>query len=405
MDNRILNSVWFVLLFMMFRTNFGPSQLTLFSPYVIVFSFTISLWSVFKHFHAVSTRSRLVYLLMAAMTIHLFVSRYFNSFPFGTSIMINMILQLTLINFFMFVIRDDLWGKMKLINNVLLSYVIINLVTEILYPNGVFNSYTDRDSVWFLGAKNMIIRTLIPAFIVNLILSNHYKGQLSMSNYLFYVLCIVTVILSGISSTSIFVLTILGLCFFDIGIIRKITNLSIFGYLCIFFLISIFVIVFSFQDYFAVFFSVAFDKDASLSGRVLIWEHTLVKMMESPYIGFGYHTADEWKEVLGFSFSKNTFASHPHNLFLYMFVQGGIIYFLLYILLFYIISDSIRQYRKEKVFYLLTLMYVAFFIDGITESLTNAPLMFPLLALYMTIVDKKERGYHPYHKNLVFSKT
>ena len=150
--------------------------------------------------------------------------------------------------------------------------------------------------------------------------------------------------------------------------------------------ISIAFTFFSFQEYLGSLIDGLFDKDTTFTGRTFVWAFTLIRLIESPIIGFGWHTADEWRGVLGFydmpGFDMGF--SHPHNYILYVLLQGGLLYMLLIIYIFRYLSKKCVEYNAE--IYFLTLMYLAFFIEGITESLTGAIFFMPLLGLYANFI-------------------
>jgi O-antigen ligase len=376
------NLGWFILAFLILRVPFGTPLIGELSNYAFVIVFLLTLLDVIKWFPKTNKKAQGVYLLMIGMCFVLFFSRYLNKDAINIHVFLSLLSQLSLINLFSFSIRDKLWERLKLIDYVLISYIFINLYTLILYPKGL--DVQLKNAVWFLGAKNMLIRTFLPALTINFIVTSHFKGHLSIWNYLYYAMCLLSVILGGNSVTSM-----VAILFFCGGIIflSRLSTYVVFNvfYVCLAFLVVSFVLVsFNVLPNFSTYLDNYFGKDATMAGRTFIWEYSLVRIYESPYIGYGYHTGEEWRDILDLV-SEIHNASHAHNFFLFCLLQGGLIYSIGLLVLFFIISNFKRKEKSRKNISILTLMYLCFFIEGISESITFAPLWFPLFGLYIVL--------------------
>ena len=73
---------------------------------------------------------------------------------------------------------------------------------------------------------------------------------------------------------------------------------------------------------------------------------------------------------------------------LYSLLQGGLVYILFFIIVFLYIDRRVAG-NKGTYAALLVFMYIGFFIEGLMESLTAAPLFFPMLGLFTTINGKE----------------
>lgn len=392
--------VLFLLGFLTFRMPYGMSGFSLyFYFFAIAVLFFVSINQTLKYFPKSSDSTKVIYLMMLAITIIPFLVRLILGYGFTINTLRSFMLQLMLLNLFTFSIRESFWDNMKIIDYILSIYIIINFVTVLLYPDGFF-TYTVQETrvtrAWFLGQKNHLIRTIIPALFISCISSFHLKGHIiTIKNIVLYILSFVSIYLTG-SSTGVIVILIIGCGLVAFYFIKKwdYFNLSIifWGYL----IISVAVVFFSFQDTFSSYIESFFEKDESLSGRTLVWQWTLARLNNSPILGFGFHSGEEWHDVIGFSFNNNIFVSHPHNYMLYILLQGGFVLLTLFIVLFHLINYYTRSIRNMEEIKLLTIMLFSFFLAAITESLTNAPLMFPLLGLFTIFIDRKQLSNYKY---------
>jgi O-antigen ligase len=349
---------------------------------------------VIRSFNKCSSSSKKIYLLLVIITLFPFCTRIIYGDGINGDVLRDMMLQIALVNFFAFELRTNTGEKLKIVDLVLSLFVVINFCSILFYPDGIYSVLTQDGqrytNYWFLGTKNYMIRTLTPAIVINVLVSYFYKGKLTIRNLIIYIISFISVLLTG-SSTGIIMILFLGIGLLALPLMK---NLKLFNPLVIFLgyiVLSITIVGFGIQDIFSNYLEELFDKDSTLSGRIFVWEYSLFRIQESPFIGFGYHLGEQWHDVLGFTFSKNFYASHPHNYLLYLMLQGGLLYLSLFIILFYFITTNSKRLYGNREYALLSLMCFVFFIGGISESLTNAPLMFPLIGLFGIYMDKEIR--------------
>ena len=389
MDYIVRYFFYIILGLLVLRLPHGTPEIKSVFNYLIVLSFCLSLPDMISNFPKLKKGGKIIYLFMVSLLVYLFIIRYFK----GSRVNINSIIRgllypISLINLFMFSLKDDLYGKLKALNIVFIIFIIINTVTIILYPTGWYAS-TTYTANWFLGYKNVIIRTLLPALTINGIISYHERGRLSLQFIILYFVSLITVTFV-LSANSLIMIVVFGLLVFYRPIVSKFIDhkLSLFFAFFIPSTISVLVVFFNFQENFSYFLENYLDRNSTLTSRTYIWEFVLMKIAASPIFGYGYHSAGEWKEV--FEFFDRFDISHPHNFLLYNFVQGGLLYFILYTLLLFIISRVIRDRKASGEMFIILSMYWTFFVGGIAESLTECPLMFPMLGLIYTIYESKK---------------
>lgn len=346
--------------------------------------FLYSVYMVVNKWKNSSETIKVVHGLLVLGVLFLIVSRLLNGYGYDNKYSSLYIFDLTLINLFTYGIIDNTWPKLKGFSLLLFIYICVNLATIILYPGGLYGTDIYSEN-WYLGYKNVMVRTILPGVTINTLCSIHDFGKLCIKDYVLMFVAIYSVYLVD-SSTSIAMLYIFILGVLIWRIKGLILRPSLFKCFVIVSAISIAFTFFSFQEYLGSLIDGLFDKDTTFTGRTFVWAFTLIRLIESPIIGFGWHTADEWRGVLGFydmpGFDMGF--SHPHNYILYVLLQGGLLYMLLIIYIFRYLSKKCVEYNAE--IYFLTLMYLAFFIEGITESLIGAIFFMPLLGLYANFI-------------------
>ena len=345
--------------------------------------FMYSFYAVLNKWKYSNNTLKIIYLILVVSIFYLVLSRLLNGYGYNFRNTSTYLYDIALVGLFSFGMLDKTWAKLKGFSLLLMIYIIINFYTIIRYPDGLYENdlYTSN---WFLGYKNVLIRTILPGVVLNLLCSIHDFGKPIMKDVLLILVALCSVILAD-SSTSIIMI-----CVFIVGVIywslkRRIYNLSLIKCFAIISCISIAFTIFSFQSFLSSIVEQLFEKDATFTGRSYVWAFTLGRLMESPIIGFGWHTTDEWRDVLGY-FGIVAGFSHPHNFILYTLLQGGILYLSLFVFLCFYISKKCPT--NNEYLYVLTLMYLTFFVEGITESLTGTVLFFPMFCLYALLKNK-----------------
>ena len=372
--------------FIVLRLPHGTPLLAKVFDISIILGFVITIICSIQYYPTLKQSTKGAYVFLVGLPVFLIISRLMNGYSLTMeSIVRGFMYPIMLINLFTIIMSNDLWGKLKAIDFILTTFVFINFINVILYPNGWYSSQT-YDLNWFLGYKNVMIRTLLPALIINAILAFHEYGKLRAKNIILYIICLLTTLFSQ-SSTSLVMIVLYGLLIIAVPIIKKIKYYSLTTVFLIHFILAVAIVLFNFQERYASFFEEELDRDVTFTGRTFIWEYGLIKVLQSPIIGYGYHSGLEWNKILG-DFGSLTL-SHPHNFLLYSLLEGGIVYLGLYIVLLIYITVYTWKQRQSLELYLLTTMYFVFFIGGISESLTECPLMLPMLGLFITIFNYK----------------
>lgn len=291
----------------------------------------------------------------------------------------------------------DYYGKQSLLNtlkvlcSILDLYIIINFATVIGMPNGLYSSVTQNGSdyfCWFLGYKNPQIRFFIPAIAFGLVYDYIRRGKLTLRSIIRIVLIIVTESKLD-SSTSLVGLIIFVICYVlwrkYKGKIQNFRLLQLKYFVVLTIAVSVAIIFFNIQDNFSNILQNVFHRDNTLTDRVFIWELALLALARRCWWGYGLQDAVGSNSVIH--------ATHCHNYYLQQVYTGGIVGFVLCMIMWLVASNEGNKNIRLMPVKVILFALISMLFMGITESLTEAPLLYPLLCLYgmSDIINENEK--------------
>lgn len=252
---------------------------------------------------------------------------------------------------------------------ILLILVIIDLMTMVLYPSGLY-----RDSVyslnWFLGYKTLRLVYLLPLCIFEGYLSNLLKGKLCFRSYCIFTVSIISLLYSQATSAS----ACLGLvCLLIIGLnyvqkikifeklIKWVCNYKII--LPVYGVVVFLTVILPNSSFIQTIITQVFHKDATLTTRTILWAQCL-ELIRTHWIGgIGYLSVGQYQDLM-----NSVYYSSPHNMVLSVLISGSIIGLVLYILLT-IISWKKLKHRKDNLGSIVSFGLIGNFLVGITSSI------------------------------------
>ncbi|MDE6670624.1 MAG: O-antigen ligase family protein [Ruminococcus sp.] len=268
--------------------------------------------------------------------------------------------------------------------SVLQVFVYINLLTIIMFPHGLYST-PNYDANWFLGYKNIQIRTILPIVGISII-SSYYKYNRCNFNVILLILCsLLTFILNG-SSTSIVGFAIF-LLLFIIYKNRKLPKIfSLKNGIIVTILFFVLIVILKAQYLFDFFIEDILHKNLTFTGRTIIWERVLRLISQKLMLGYGYLTSDHYVHLL-----KSPFFTHPHNYILYVMMNGGLVLTAILLIGYGFANKTLKATRDS--IYSKTILFVlfSFLIMGLTEAITGTILLYPVLIMAME-ADKILKG-------------
>lgn len=239
--------------------------------------------------------------------------------------------------------------------------LIINFITIILYPNGMYVSDTDFLGNWFLGYRNVHILFIFPAIIIDVINSFISKNKMELKNILFIVFCIVSLIMAGSATSSFGVICLLIVIILlnnDKSKIKVNSSLLLIIYICLF----LSIVIFRLQNLFEFLIVDVLHRDLTLTDRVFIWDCVIEYIKYKPLFGYGY----EYKSM---RLLKTTPISyHAHNQILEIIYQSGFLGLLCISLIVYEGIKTLDKYKDEKLSKFLLLSLIILLTMMLTEA-------------------------------------
>ena len=260
-------------------------------------------------------------------------------------------------------------------------YLYINFLLIILFRQGV--SGPER---WLLGYRNMQSWTILPVVTLLVIRAFWKFGKLDIVTVLDLMISLITLIV--IKSATSWVGAFVYLIFFCISLIcykkRKAIPgiINLFDGLAVSVLFFAGIVVFKLQAVFEPLIVSVFHRDISFTGRTRVWDMALQYIREHWLVGAGYLKRAEYIKL----FPDDVFQyPHPHNYFLSLLMQGGIV--LLGIVTIGFVISGIRLWKNRDCLAanLLLAFLLSILVMGFTEALSiyMCPLMYPMLVLSM----------------------
>ena len=153
-------------------------------------------------------------------------------------------------------------------------------------------------------------------------------------------------------------------------------------------------------DLVSMFSSVITDlgEESSMLNRFRIWEESIALIWKHPIIGYGYRSTEGMRQLLRIDIGW-TDVSHPHNYFLYILLQGGVVLFALGVWIYGRVGQLCLKNRGDFTSKVVLAMYVSFLAMGLVESLVGTTLLYPMMMLgettrYRKVTYKKRQLFY-----------
>ena len=197
------NWKWILLYFILLFSFFKPRSLGVFFPTInliynyfpyVAFLFVVGL-SLKKN-----KVSKIIYFIVLYLIILLFSTLINNG---DISSCISTIVQvLTLSLIIDLGMKTHIDSLLEALEFLLYSLILLNFVSILMYPNGMYLDASGYRDNWLLGYKNIHILFILPAIAVSYVHSFYKKGKLTLRNYILLFISCFSLLLVD-SSTSL----------------------------------------------------------------------------------------------------------------------------------------------------------------------------------------------------------
>jgi|GEM_PF-5628306 len=283
-------------------------------------------------------------------------------------------------------------------------YILINLITVIAIPGGMYvDNRMWRDN-WILGYRNRHIYYFLPFLAISGVIEYIEEKKIGISLYVLSAITVISSIFCRSTTSMIALILVLALVIFfeninlpQIVCVRNVCIASL--------LISFLFIFFSYQKYFSGFIENILGKDVTLSRRTLIWARAVMDFIQRPLFGYG---------MISYEGIFTTWdVTQMHNMFLDMLVVGGVTLTMIFGFLMYIISNKVDECKVPAMKNICIFVFVGYAVLFVTESRRDVTMLFiymslcyylPFLVERYQIRDNKKRVKIRYKKGNIRGK-
>lgn len=255
---------------------------------------------------------------------------------------ISLVLLVEFVNFNFF---EDF---LKILRNLLFSLLILEVVLQLLYPEGIIKEIN------FLGIDNRLVFFFIPLIFVSVSYDILKKEKIS-------VLTLTIILLSLWSTISLWAVGgFLGIIILFLSVVfeeklSKLKLLSLTNVLLLILFLNCAVVLLQAQFYFEDFITEVLKKDVTLTGRTYLWDWAIESVLIYPTFGFGVQSEDFMRIVFNW-------VVHPHNMLLNYLITSGLFgTAIIFVMYFYLCSKvNIIQNSRLRILSILTVFTILF---------------------------------------------
>lgn len=266
------------------------------------------------------------------------------------------------------------------------TLVVLNFITLIAFPNGMYintvlrSSFWSSPNNWLLGYDNAFFAYLLPAMLFSII-RNIYLKRTPISAVRTIIICSICFysVLSRWQAGSVVSILLFGVLSLLIILNIEPKFFNSVSYLLGNVILFFGIVVFRLQNVFADLIIHGLGKDLSFTGRTRVWDASFKSIGRSLWTGYGLE--DVYKTIGKLKLSST------HNSFLWILYRGGILQFLPFTAM--IMDSTIQLFKNRNKPYVaiaaagMCCMFLNWQIEAITA---NSLMMLFIFSYYIGIV-------------------
>lgn len=385
----------YTVLFFLVVSQFKPQSVIRLADYYQTSFLTLfdSLWTVMQ----VSTFLGLLIIYLRKFKAHLFnifffvsmfyisIISYINGSPLIriASIIIPPISILMLIEL---AYRYNVFDKLMLtLYTYFGSLIILNYITMLIYPNSFYTDYRGMDVTWIFGNYQQNLNWFVVFIAISYYVRSNCNDKLKYANLFTYTVIILTTIKVWSATTMVALGIAFGLIFFE-SYIKKLEIINIFYAYLAGIMTTVLIVVYEVQEYFTFFIETILQKSVNFSGRMRLWNNALKYILERPFFGQGIEQSSLTFDKIG----KTT----AHNHYLNLTYNGGLFYLFLTIVLVFLVSIKMRNYKDLKPVIYMNSAIISYFVYFLAEAKINLNIFILLITIvyYFSMIMEEKRN-------------
>lgn len=246
--------------------------------------------------------------------------------------------------------------------------IYVNLLLMLLFPRGIYNISNSTRHYWLFGHQNANSFFCYGGIIVGVLYYEIKKKKGIINRAFFLILASLVSIVITHSANGY-----MGLAAVCLIIVLNRYNIkpTIFHGFVISCTIFILIVLLRKQELFSYIITVVLHRDLTFSSRLSIWDQALYYFSQKPLLGYGL-------ESVASSRAKFGGVATPHNTFLNLLYQGGIVLFLTWIGMILSPIKSIKKWMGSKTVIVINAIIISILIQAQVESVYTVITFFPL---------------------------
>lgn len=259
--------------------------------------------------------------------------------------------------------------------------VIINFMTILLFPNGLYSGdKSATEKYYFWGHNNSAVKIIIPAIVLSLIYDLVEYKKITKKTWIFSLIGFGTVTLTWSNTGMVGIAIILIGLLFQGKFTEKATRIPGIAYVLT---PVVLFVVFIVQQRFGIFeyiITSVFHKSMNMTGRTTIWSSAIPAIMRNPIWGYGYGV--RLNTIVNLAFDP----SSCHNYFLDLLVRGGAVQLAIQLIINSICCFKIKK-GNASISYVILIALVSYFVIWQVEAFISVGV--PLMYLVFLLCYKK----------------
>lgn len=264
--------------------------------------------------------------------------------------------------------------------------VYLNLLTILIYPNGMYiSSTTGYYENWLLGYDNLHIFTIILAITFSVLYSYRKDDKINLRSKLCILICMLSIFIRW-SGTAVIATSLILIYLVFPKLINKFPIFNIKSYFIAYIITFFGIVILRVQNKISYFIVNILNKDITFTGRTFIWDYIINYIKAKPLLGYGI-------ELSSYRYNKSYIwrSYHAHNEFLEIFYTGGIALFTVFMIILFNVIKKLYTNRNYKEVKFLSWIFLSVFVITLTEVYTIS-LFFLLIIVSMNIEQILKRG-------------
>lgn len=258
---------------------------------------------------------------------------------------------------------------LEIIFKVFSFITIASLIIIVILPNFGLNP----DGYWkgIYSTKNELGRAMVISIMLSyrsLKLNDSYSKPKKLCRLFIITISLINLYFSGNTSSMMIIISIILLNRY----IKFNSKLKLFAMLLL--ITALFIIFVTNTQKLASIFELI-GKDYTLTGRTEIWQISLNRIKNSPFLGYGYRASWDVEYMSKFSYYRG-FMVNAHNGFLELTLEIGILGSIIYFsqLVYSIIKNSFYFYHNKSEGMIISFILLYIFFSNFLESFTIQPM-------------------------------